>query len=106
MVEIDAYVEFGGGEMDTGVMNDYRAFVRMAREFPVRTGIFTFGLPVFALLQLVNGFVHGGSVLYIGVFAALAVVFSVMLTRYHVAIYRRKKLTRVGRQSDERRYLG
>lgn len=92
--------------MDTDVTDDYRAFVRMASEFPLRTAIFTFGLPVFALLQLVNGFVHDGSILYIGGFSVLAVVFSVMLTRYHVAIYRRKKLTRVGRRSDERRYPG
>ena len=68
------------------------AFFRMAREFPARTGIFTFGLPAFALLQLINGVVFGGALAFIGLFAALTVAFSIQLTRYHVAAYRREKL--------------
>lgn len=79
--------------MDDGVTDDHNAFVQMASEFPVRTGIYTFGLPVFALLQLINGVVHEGALTFIGLFAVLVVAFSVMLTRYHVAIYRRKKVT-------------
>ena len=67
-------------------------FFRMAREFPGRTGIFTFGLPVFALLQVINGIVYGGALPFIGLFAALMVAFSIQLTRYHVATYRREKL--------------
>lgn len=67
---------------------------RMAREFPVRTGIFTFGLPLFALLQVVNGIVYGGSIPLIGLFAALIVAYSVQLTNYHVASYRRQKLSK------------
>ena len=70
------------GEMD--------AFVRMAREFPMRTGIYTFGLPAFALLQLMNGYVHGGSLAFIGLFSAFSVACSVLLTRYQVAVYRRR----------------
>lgn len=73
---------------------DVDAFFRMAREFPIRTGIFTFGLPVFALLQLLNGLVHGGSLVIIAGFAVLAVACSVLLTQYQLAIYRRKRLTR------------
>jgi hypothetical protein len=80
--------------MSDNVPTDLEAFVRMAREFPVRTGIFTFGLPLFALLQVVNGVLHDGSVLYIVVFALVAVGYSVQLTRYHLAVYRREKLTR------------
>lgn len=80
--------------MNDDVADDTDAFFRMAREFPVRTGIFTFGLPVFGLLQLINGFVNGGSLLYIGLFSVLAVVCSVQLTRYQLAAYRRKLLTR------------
>jgi hypothetical protein len=79
--------------MDDGLPDDHDAFLQMASEFPMRTGIYTFGLPVFALLQLINGFVHEGSLVYIGLFAALAVALSMMLTRYHVAIYRRRKVT-------------
>lgn len=80
--------------MENGVTDDYDAFCQMASEFPIRTGIFTFGLPVFALLQLINGFVHDAALAYIGLFAALAVAVSVMLTRYHVAVYRRRTLRR------------
>ena len=80
--------------MDDGAVDEQDAFFRMAREFPVRTGIYTFGPPVFALLQLINGYVHQGALLYVGLFAALAVALSVALTRYHVAVYRRKRIAR------------
>lgn len=80
--------------MDDGVTDDHDAFLQMAIEFPIRTSLYTFGLPVFALLQMINGFVHGGSLTFIGFFAVLAVAFSVILTRYHVAIYRRRKFTK------------
>ena len=70
------------------------AFCRMAREFPVRTGIFTFGLPAFALLQVVNGLVNDGSLPFVALFAALTVGYSLHVTRYHVAAYRREALTR------------
>jgi hypothetical protein len=76
------------------------AFVRMAREFPARTLIVTFGLPAFALLQLINGLVHGGSVAVIGGFAALTVALSVKLTQYHLAVYRRKTLSRRVARAD------
>ena len=72
--------------------NELTTFFRMAREFPARTGIFSFGLPLFALLQLINGVVNDGSLAIIGLFAALLVGYSVLLTRYHVAVYRRGAL--------------
>ncbi|NEU56913.1 hypothetical protein [Halorussus sp. MSC15.2] len=72
--------------------DDQDVFLQMASEFPVRTGIYTFGLPVFALLQLINGFVHEGSLGYIGLFAVLMVAFSVKLTLYQIAVYRRQKV--------------
>ncbi|WP_224269761.1 hypothetical protein [Haloprofundus salinisoli] len=68
-------------------------FFRMAREFPVRTGIFTFGLPLFALLQLINGIVYDGLLPLIGLFAALTAAYSVQVTTYHVAAYRRETLS-------------
>lgn len=73
--------------------DDLDAFFRMAGEFPVRTCIFTFGLPAFALLQLVNGIVYDGSLPFIGVFVILAVAYSIVVTRYHVAAYRRKTIS-------------
>lgn len=78
----------------TEAADERETFLRMASEFPVRTGIFTFGLPAFALLQLINGLVHDGSLAYIGLFSALVVTYSVLITRYHVAAYRRETMTR------------
>ena len=78
--------------MDDELPDDTTAFFQMARDFPVRTGIFTFGLPVFALLQLINGYVHQGSVALIGAFVVLMVLFSAQLTRYQLATYRRRQL--------------
>ncbi|WP_139172787.1 hypothetical protein [Halopelagius longus] len=80
--------------IDNRSADEAEAFLEMAREFPARTAIFTFGLPVFSALQFVNGVVHDGSLPYIAAFGAVAVAFSVILTRYHVAAYRRKKLDR------------
>lgn len=74
--------------------HERNAFVRMAREYPVRTCIYSFGLPLFGLAQLVNGYVHGGSLLYISLFCVTALVCSVLLTRYQIATFRRKRLTR------------
>lgn len=79
--------------MDDNTMADTSDFVQMAREFPLRTGIFTFGLPAFALVQLCNGLVHGGSLLFIGAFAVVASACAVVLAQYQVAVYR---LERVG----------
>lgn len=86
--------------MDHERTTEKRLFIEMARDFPVRTGIFTFGPPVFALLQMVNGIVHEGALAYIGAFVVLAIACSVLLTRYHLAVYRRQRLVGpvVGRQ--------
>jgi hypothetical protein len=68
-------------------------FIRMAREYPARTAIFSFSLPLFVLVQLVNGYVNGGSLPLIGTFALLTVAFSIHLTRYQIAVYRRRAVT-------------
>lgn len=73
---------------------DGTTFSRMAREFPVRTGIFTFGPLILALAQLINSHLHGGSLVYTAVFAAVLVVYSVQITRYHLATFRRTTLSR------------
>ena len=80
--------------MSSTQMDDLDAFVRMTRQFPIRTAIFSFGLPVFAALQIVNGFLSGGSVPLVALFALLLVAYSVLITRYHVAVYRRERLYR------------
>ena len=82
--------------MDNKMGLDVDVFFRMARKFPVRTGIFTFALPLFAVFQLVNGLVHGGSMVFIAAFSALTVACSVLLAQYQVAVFRRRRLTREG----------
>ncbi|MFB6178401.1 MAG: hypothetical protein ABEI77_01595 [Halorientalis sp.] len=79
--------------MDDELSDDTTVFLQMARDFPLRTGIFTFGLPLFGLLQLVNGYINQESLLVIGGFVALLVLFSAQLTRYQLANYRRAQLT-------------
>jgi hypothetical protein len=74
--------------------DELQTFRQMAREFPVRTIIYAVGLPAFALLQLVNAYLFEGSLLIIGVFATLMILCSIALTRYHVAIYRRRQIER------------
>lgn len=73
-------------------MDETAAFFRMARAFPLRTCLFSLALPAFALVQLVNGVVNGGALLYIAAFAAIAVAYSVVLTRYQIATFRRRRL--------------
>ncbi|AQL41278.1 hypothetical protein BV210_00480 [Halorientalis sp. IM1011] len=73
--------------------DDTAAFLSMAREFPIRTCLFTVGLPAFALLQIINGLFNDGMVPYVALLAVLAVALSVILTRYHVAMYRRQAVT-------------
>ncbi|WP_418285256.1 hypothetical protein [Halorubrum sp. DTA46] len=80
--------------MDDTTATETDTFIRMAREFPIRTGLFTFSLPVFALLQLLNGILHGGSLVYIGSFVVLAIASSVLLAQYQLAAYRRQRLSR------------
>jgi len=81
------------------VANDVRALGRMVREWPVQTLIFTFGLPLFVCLQVLNVSVHGGSFLRAGGFAVVALACSVQLTRYQVSVYRLRTLSR-GSKAD------
>jgi len=80
--------------MDTDTILDTTDFVRMARDFPLRTGLFTFSLPAFAAFQLFNGFVNGGSLTVIAGFAVVATICSILLAQYQVAAYRRERIAR------------
>lgn len=73
--------------------DDTTAFLQMLREFPLRTGLFTFGLPVFALCQLINGYVHQRSLVGLSLALVVLVMVSVLLTQYQLAVYRRTQLT-------------
>lgn len=72
---------------------EFDAFVQMAREFPLRTGIYTFALPVFAFLQFVNGIVNDGPLMIIAALSVVAIVCSVLVTQYQIAVFRRQRLT-------------
>ncbi|MFD1645284.1 hypothetical protein [Haloarchaeobius litoreus] len=80
--------------MDDNLAGEVDTFIRMTREFPIRTGFLTFSLPGFALLQLLNGILHGGSLLLIGSFVVLAMACSVLLAQYQLAVYRQQRLSR------------
>jgi hypothetical protein len=80
--------------MDTNEATEIDTFIGMAREFPLRTGVFTFSLPMFALLQLLNAVFHGGSLLFIGSFVVLAIACSVLLAQYQLTVYRQRRLSR------------
>lgn len=71
---------------------DGETVVRLAREFPVRTGLFTVGPLLIALAQIAIAFVHDVSLLATGSFAAVMVAYAVLVTRYHLAAYRRTSL--------------
>jgi len=68
-------------------------FVEMAREFPVRTGVFTLVPLLFTLLQVANSYVHGGSLLYTAGFSAAVVAYAVSINRYHLAAFQRSRIS-------------
>lgn len=72
--------------------NDDVTFAEMARDLPARTALFTFGPPVFWLLQLANGYLNGGSLPLIGVLGAVMFAFAALTTRYNMARYRLSRL--------------
>lgn len=79
--------------MDDNIASELDTFIQMSRESPIQTGLFIFSLPMFALLQLLNGVIHGGSLLFIGSFAVLAIACSVLLAQYQLAVYRQQQLS-------------
>lgn len=72
---------------------DRPTFASMCRALPVRTGIFTFGPIAIGFAQLWNAVVHDLSVLPVAAIALVMVVFSVLVTSYHLASFRRSTLT-------------
>ena len=75
-------------------------FVEMAREFPVRTGVFTLVPLAFALTQLANSYVYGESLLYTGAFAVAVVAYAILVNRYHLAAFERSRLSRAGERQE------
>lgn len=64
----------------------------MFRAFPVRTSVFTVGPLAIALAQIVNASVHGTGFLAVAAVGIVMAAFSVMVTRYHLTSFRRRRL--------------
>lgn len=79
--------------MTEDLPDERAAFLAMVRAFPLRTCLFTFGLPAFALLQVSSGLFNDGPLVFGTLLALLAMALSVVLTRYQVARYRRQVVT-------------
>lgn len=75
---------------------DEASFRRMCRTFPIRTGVFTVGPLAFALAQVLNAAVHGVPVWPVALVAAVMCVFSALVTDYHLARFRRRRLEPLG----------
>lgn len=65
----------------------------MVRARPLRTAVFTLGPLAIGLAQLINASVHGTGFPAFAAIAALMVVFSVVVTRYHLSVFRRRSLS-------------
>jgi len=65
----------------------------MCRAFPLRTGLFTAGPIVIALAQLLNMAIHGTGIWAAAIATAVMVSFSVLVTSYHLAKFRRHTIT-------------
>jgi len=70
------------------------SFRQMCRETPFRTALFTFGPLLVGAAQVTNALVHGSSLPLLAAVAAVTVGYSVVATRYHLAAFRRRIVTR------------
>lgn len=70
------------------------SFVRMCRTFPLRTALFTLGPVAIGIAQIWNAALHDSNLWGVTAVAAVMVVFSVLVTNYHLASFRRQTLTR------------
>lgn len=68
-------------------------FTEMAREFPVRTAVFTLVPLVFAIVQFANSVLYDGAVLFTALFSAVVLGYAVLVTRYHLAAFHRARVS-------------
>lgn len=64
----------------------------MCRAFPVRTALFTAGPLLVGLAQLLNAYVHGTGLIGAATVTGLLLVYSLLVTRYHLATFRTRRL--------------
>lgn len=72
---------------------DRPSFGEMCRAFPVRTGVFTIGPLAVGAAQLFNVAAHGANRPVVALIVAGMVAYSVLVTNYHLAAFRRRTLS-------------
>ena len=72
---------------------DRPSFREMCRAFPVRTGIFTVGPLAVGVAQLFNAVAHGANLPLVALIVAGMVAYSVLVTNYHLAMFRRRGIS-------------
>lgn len=75
------------------IVQDTPLLLEMVRHAPVRTAIFSVGPIVLGVIQVVNVYLHGGTLPLVVAFAAVMAAFSVLVTRYHAASFERMRLS-------------
>ncbi|PSP65731.1 hypothetical protein BRC79_08415 [Halobacteriales archaeon QH_8_67_27] len=72
---------------------DRPSFGEMCRAFPVRTGIFTVGPLAVGVAQSFNAVAHGANLPLVALIVAGMVAYSVLVTNYHLAMFRRRGIS-------------
>lgn len=70
------------------------SFGEMCRASPIRTALFTFGPLVVGAAQVLNGLVHDSNLWLLAVVAAVTVLYSLLVTGYQLAVFRRRAVSR------------
>ncbi|ELZ19930.1 hypothetical protein C475_21569 [Halosimplex carlsbadense 2-9-1] len=70
------------------------SFRQMCRATPFRTALFTFGPLLVGAAQVTNAFVHGSHLPLLAAVVAVTVLYSALVTRYQLATFRRRAVTR------------
>jgi len=73
---------------------DRPSFGEMCRTFPVRTGVFTVGPLAVGVAQFFNAVAHGANLPLVTLIVAGMVVYSFIVTNYHLATFRRRTVSR------------
>jgi hypothetical protein len=75
-------------------VTDEVSFWEMYRELPVRTTLASVVPVLLGLAQMVNGYVHEVALARTGVFAVVMTFAAVLVTRYHLVEFYRRRLQR------------
>lgn len=81
-------------------VNDCTGFRSMARDYPVRTALFTAGPLLVAATLLLNTYLHGASTPVAAGYGALLLGYSALVNQYHLTTYKRRTVTREALNAD------